>query len=80
MKKSKLIITCGDNWNGFQKKEYDLSGFEEQKDFVFKLDDRYIFEGVNTCSDGPVFSVVVEYANSTASRKEQVSLIPVKGD
>ncbi len=78
MNKNKLIVIWGDNWNGFKRKEYNLSGCE--KDFIFELDDKFEFEGTTSKIDGPIFYVEVEYSNSTGSRKDSEFLIPVKGD
>jgi len=72
---NKVVEICIETaWYGSHKKHWTLT--ENDQEIIFEIDDDVPWIGNNQCCDGDFFTVSVEYANSTNSRKEKLELIP----
>lgn len=88
-KNGKLIIHFSHGWEGGYRKEHDLQDALVQWDnkskelevgdcniFEFDIDDNYEYIYNTSVSDGDTFELVLEYTNSTNTRKETIKPVP----
>lgn len=70
----KVTITVGDPWNGANNVVYDIKPGQTSLEFL--MFDDVEWSGATSQIDATVFDVIIEYQNSTGSRKQTIRPVP----